>query len=228
MKDIKIPYLPPIDCLKAKEIAEKYLTANGYDFNSVSHHNLPVNIENICERSGYELIQTPELQTKFGIKGMAFKNTKSQKFQIYVDSLHYMSETESAPFTIAEELSHILLHYKIFENINSIEDRYELEQSSTESNHQYIEQQAKRLASELLLPSIAFEKYVDGWFAQNLAEIEKDVPMNEYDLTKFVTGKLWGKLGLSQQIISRALHRPVPEKLIAKMVTKYKIKYIDG
>jgi len=100
-----------------------------------------VQIEILAKKSGFKVEVIPDLQRDYGIKGMAFFNTTRKKFEIYLDCAHYQSDPDSYPFTIAEELSHIILHSKVFEQIFSIEERIKLAASTTLSNHQYIEKQ---------------------------------------------------------------------------------------
>jgi hypothetical protein len=229
MKDIKIPYLPYIGFQESKDIAEKFLKAHGYLIEKTNNFlDLPVKVEILAAKSGHNIELIPDLQKEFGIKGMAYNNTSKKQFEIFIDSNHYFIETDSCPFTIAEELAHIILHSKIFDQIESIEDRIALETNSTESNHQVIEKQAKSVASELLLPTCLFLPYMDDWFIKNLSQIVDDRPMHENDLLDFIARKIWPDLGLSQYIIKRALIRNFNyTKIISDLVVKHKIKYLS-
>jgi len=229
MKDIKVPFLPRIESKEAKEIAETFLRKNNFLSDDTSYTRLPINVEILANKSGHPVEFFSDLRSRFDSKGTAYYNLTNKCLEIYIDSSHYMDEPLSSPFTIAEELSHIILHASIFEQISSPEDRIILEQNTKESTHHVIEKQAKIVASELLLPTFLYSKFLFDWFSQNLELIKNERPANESDFLDFLGRKLGDKLGLSSFIIKRALLRCFDgETLISHLVKNFKIIYLEN
>lgn len=223
MKDIKVPYLPPITFEKSKEIVERYLREKDFYKNKV-----PINVEILAIKCGHPVETIPDLRNKFGCKGTAWYNKEKNRFEIYIDSYHYQYQGGSSQFTIAEELAHIIIHAEIFKQVESAKDRLALDKNTTESTHMVIEKQAKQVASELLLPTSFFYTYAREWITINLQNIIADRPANESDLLNYIGKKLGDKLGLSGMIIIKALTRQFKEPLIPKLVKELGIKYLEN
>ena len=223
MKDIKVPYLPRIYFDKSKEISEDYLKSKDF-----WGKRLPTNVEILAIKSGHPVEMFQDLYKTFGCKGTAWFNKQNNRFEIYIDNDHYLYQSKSSQFTIAEELSHIIIHSEIFKQVVTPEDRLILDQNTQESTHRVIEKQAKQVASELLLPTSNFYSYITEWFKSNLVNIVADRPANELDLTTFISRQISLKLGLSTIIIERALVREFDEMLIPKLVNQFEIKYLEN
>ena len=104
--------------------------------------------------------------------GTVFKKLPEGRLEILVDARHYEHDLLSAPFTIAEELGHILIHAEFFEDIKSAEDRIAFEDTLNEQTRRLFEMQAKKVASALLLPSSLYDPFVMGWCRENIEMIQ--------------------------------------------------------
>lgn len=228
MKDFKIPRLPRIDFQESKEISETFLRANKFLDDNSNFSKLPINSELLAIQSGHPIEILSDLRRNFDTKGTAFYNSNNKRFEIYIDSDHYMYEPKSSQFTIAEELGHIILHSFLFENISSPDERIEFDQYISDPLFRIIEKQAKSVASELLLPSILFDAFIDNWFEKKIQLIKDERPANENDLLNFIGFKIGDKLNLSDMIIKRAMLRRFDNNsTISFFVKKYDIKYIE-
>lgn len=120
-----------------------------YDIKTV-----PVDIDHIVEiKLGIEIIPTPELKARFDTDALITADWKS----IYVDTRQYMDDRYIGRlrFSIAHEIGHFILHKKIYENlgIEKIEDFYKFLDQFPEDQYGYLETQANKFASKLLIPS---------------------------------------------------------------------------
>jgi len=226
MKDIKIPFLPRIEEEPARKIAEAFLKRNGYLQEGANFMRLPINVEILAHRVGHPVEVFDDLQSKFDCKGTAYNNKERKRLEIYIDSDHYMNQANSAPFTIAEELAHIMIHSSIFTQIETPEDRAQLETNTRESTRRVIEKQAKCVASELLLPSILFHQYLTAWMQKNLKSILDDRPNDEDDLATFMARKIAAEIGLSEMIVKRAILRKLDTNILGDLTARFGIKYI--
>lgn len=112
---------------------------------------LPVPIEQIIESDfNLAIIPIPGLQKDFDIDGFLAANMK----EISIDEYAYMRKPRRARFTIAHELSHLLLHESIYQaNIfNTIEQYKNFTTGIGEDDYRWLEWQARCLAGLLLVP----------------------------------------------------------------------------
>ncbi len=216
--------LPNYTHLKCQEVAEGFLTEHGF----IQKKRLPVEVEILAQRAGIRVHVIPGIYARYGVKGIAYKKLDEKRFEILVDDRHYEYEEQSAPFTIAEELGHILIHAELFDSINSVGERIKFEAELDEQTRQHFEMQAKRIGSYLLLPSNLFNPFVLTWCEENIEKIKKDNPANEDDLAYFISSRLQLRINLSRMIIERALlKRWTPTRLIDEIITKFEIPLLD-
>jgi Zn-dependent peptidase ImmA (M78 family) len=227
MNDINIPKLPSIGFVEAKTIAENYLAGHGIVLPARSPIRLPVNVELLAAKVSCPISTIDGLRSEFDLRGFVYKNIHKDKFEIIIDSHHYQEEEYSSLFTIAEELAHLLIHKSIFEQIHSVEDRIELDTGINESTRRFIEMQAKRVGSELLLPDFLFRPFILKWFESNQKKVEDDRPIDKNDLLLFVSNEVGRRLGLSEHIIRRALERSNPISIIDELIKTFKIKFLS-
>jgi hypothetical protein len=187
---------------------------------------IPVNVEMLAVRSGHPVHLIDRLREKYDLKGTVFKVVPEGRLEILVDARHYEQDTLSSPFTIAEELGHILVHTEFFEGVNSPEDRIAFENEMNEQTHRLFEMQAKKVASALLLPSGLFDPLVHEWCKENIGAIRKDNPIDENDLGEFIARNLSPRIGLSIPIVKRAMNRKTPTTLIEKLIGDFEIKLL--
>lgn len=183
---------------------------------------LPIDIEVVALQNGYPTNVLTDLR-QFGIKGTAYKKIDDGTFEILIDDYHYSNDELSVPFTIAEELSHILIHSHIFEDIDSPEKRIEYERGLDEDDHQVLEMEAKRVASCLLLPVDLFLPYVKDYVTKHETEIRAENPNSDEDLTTILGRRLSPRLGLSQIIVKKALVRYLPNTVTSEIENQFKL-----
>lgn len=197
-------------------ISNSFLNKFGY----IAKGILPIDVETLSNIAGYNVNVFHNI-SQFGIKGTAFKNNEQNKFEIIIDSWHYENDEFSYPFTIAEELAHIILHSDIFENVNNIEDRMSYESDTDEETYQVLEMEAKRLANLFLLPPVLFNPFVIDYVDKNIDLLKKENILNENDLVKTISKRLSPILSLSHFIIEKALLRYTPDKLSEVLNSKF-------
>jgi hypothetical protein len=218
--------MPPIRLARifdpeAKAIADELLDKYGY----LRRNRIPVDVELLAAKLGVFVEPMEGLRSRFDMYGTLYQRLAAGKFSIVVDARHYESHPIKAPFTIAEELSHLLVHKDLFAEVRTIEDRIEFEESLDESTRRIFEAQAKKVANALLLPSSIFDPRVLEWCRTNAAEIKSDNPANENDLAEFISRKLEPVFGLSQFVIQRALTRRAPTPIIQEIRKELGIKF---
>ena len=218
---MRLPYYNDPEC---KKVADGLLNRHGY----LKRGRLPVNVEMLAERSGHPVRAFDGLRVAFDLMGTVYKKLPEGRLEILVDARHYEYDVLSAPFTIAEELGHILIHAEFFEGINSAEDRIAFEDTMNEQTHRLFEMQAKKVASALLLPASLYDPFVLEWCRENIDMIRKDNPMDEQDLSRFIAFNLHKKLSLSVPIIQRAMHRRTPSPLIHEVINQFDIKLLKN
>jgi len=222
MNNIKIPYIPPLSPEKNRDRAEDFIKLYG-----LGNNKIPIDVEILSGKVGYPIQLFVDLKRKYDCKGLVWYNSTKKTLEIYIDNDHYNSDPESCPFTIAEELSHIILQSDVFKQVTTPAARLQMNKNISESNFLYMEQQAKLFASELLLPSNKFYNYVEIWFMTNIQNIKDERPANQEDLLNFISRKLRAHFSLSEFIIKRALIRKVDSNFIPNLVNQYGIKYLE-
>jgi Zn-dependent peptidase ImmA (M78 family) len=139
--------------------------------------------------------------------GTGFRKIPEDRLEILVDAEHYDNRQYSSRFTIAEELSHLLIHAEYFKNIHSPDDRIAFQQALTDEQDKEFQSQARRYGSYLLVPNALFLSLCDDWVLNNYDEILKDNPQNENELIKFLAEKLQHKLEVSSRSLEIVFFR---------------------
>jgi len=83
-------------------------------------------------------------------------------------SFHLLNESRldrRYRFTLAEELSHYLIHHDIYKDCATIEERLERDKQFTRQELYYFETNAKALASAILMPQSLMESRVKELFS---------------------------------------------------------------
>ena len=148
---------------------------------------LPIDPENIIRLEGIELIPSPQLKQRFGIRGCVVKY--NDQLQIYIDDYHYDNEPESCFLTMGEELGHCILHLVDFGKIRTIRDWMDISKKNRDFSR-FIENQARMFGSNIILPSFILEGYLMKWVRLNLKSIQR-FNVTVQDLAHKTTGHLY-------------------------------------
>lgn len=139
---VKAPYLP-YDRLR--DIAEKFLDEH------YSSRELPIPIEHIVEFGfGIDIVPMPGLHDHFDID--SFPTSDLKEFR--VDEFVYKRRPGRYRFSLAHELSHLIIHRDIFAQLtfSSITEWKQVVASIPPDQYQWIETQAYSLAGLILVP----------------------------------------------------------------------------
>ncbi len=164
---------------------------------------LPIPIEEIIEiQLRRDIIPTPGLKSNFGIDGWITSDLSS----IYVDEYQYKHYEHRYRFTLAHEISHYILHEKIYDlyNIESSDDFIEfrelLESSGLLSS---IEWQADALAGLILVP----EEHLILEAKRAGSEAIKKIPPN-FDIRENITA-FWDGVKYELQDVFNVSQTPI-------------------
>lgn len=138
--------LPRRDYKELHRVAEEFLSE--YHPEDIP----PVPIEQIIEtRFKISLIPIPGLLDEFKIDGFISSSLK----EISIDEFVYMKRERRARFTLAHELSHLILHRDIIlaRRVETIEN-YKTFRDSMEDEYRWLEWQASCLAGLILVPTV--------------------------------------------------------------------------
>lgn len=163
---------------------------------------MPVPIEQIIE-SDFELsiIPIPNLQRDFQIDGFLAGNME----EISIDEYHYMNVPTRTRFTVAHELSHLLLHRSILQGKTRTIDQYrEFVNSIEEDTYAWIEWQARCLAGLILVPAKPLGSEFDK--AVKLAQKHGLDPDSEA-APGYICEWIAGTFQVSAQVISYRLNK---------------------
>jgi Zn-dependent peptidase ImmA (M78 family) len=89
--------------------------------------------------------------------------------RIYIDEDQYLSSSFRVRFTLAEELSHIILHVPLFVG-KSAEEVGEIQSQITDEDYQRMEREAKYMAGCLLMPAWTFTERFNHFYAIKLQQ----------------------------------------------------------
>lgn len=185
-----------------RQIAEGFLA---------SHHpsrSLPVPIEQIAEgKFGITIIPIPNLQRDFDIDGFISSNFE----EISVDEYEYMHREKRTRFTIAHELSHLILHQDILRAHprNTIADYLAFRASITEDENSWLEWQARCLGGLILAPAAPLKDRFDS--ARTMA-VKAGLDPNSEPTIAHVCDFVSRDFNVSAQVIQYRLWK---DKLIA-------------
>ncbi len=192
-----------------REIAYSFLKNVGVDRNS----EFPFEIDLLADKAGYCLKPIPELKRDFGVKGVVIKK-RGGGFEIGIDERHYMDDEMYFPFTIAEELGHILAHPYIYDEVRTVEDAIKVLCEINESDYRQMEQQARNVGSNILLPSFLFEVYVLDYCKNKGDEIRRKIFSEKEELAVFIAEGVLRKINISKWPIFYAILKRYPEPLL--------------
>lgn len=112
---------------------------------------IPVDVDYLAESEpGVSLDIMPGLRHTFGIAGAVIVHSEERRFTILIDQSVADGNAAFYRFTLAEELSHLVLHRSVLEQIETVEDAARLHASP--AYHDHLDRNAKWLASALLMP----------------------------------------------------------------------------
>lgn len=177
------------------------------------HHpsgTLPVPIEQIIE-SDFELsiIPIPNLQRDFRIDGFLAGNMT----EISIDEQAYMSVPRRTRFTLAHELSHLLLHEPIFAGrMRTILDYKKFVESIDDETYAWIEWQARCLAGLILAPHRHLKREFEK--ALSLASKHGLKPETE-PAVGYICDWISDRFEVSAQVISYRLNKDELLKTVA-------------
>lgn len=217
MKNIKLKSIP---YREYHNIANQFLKQIGFN----NEKRLPLNIEAIIEKAGYSIIPKKLLKREFGTYGIVVK--KIAGFDIFIDFDHYMDAEFYNQFTLAEELSHIILHSHYYNEITTIESAIILMNTLSQSEYDKMEQQARVLASCILLPANIFDNFVIEYIKNDLNSLQKENFFSKEDLADYIADKLSYKLSLSKYVISRVILSRYPNLLIDKILNSFGLEIL--
>ncbi len=198
-----------------QSLANSFLESIGIN----QHSQFPFEIDFIADKAGYKIKPIPNLKRDFGVKGCVLKFTGSI-FQIAIDDQHYMDDEFYYPFTIAEELGHILAHDYIYENINSLKEAIDFHSTLSEEEYKRMEQQARNVGSNILISSFLFKPFLIDFCEQQDEEIRKNQFPSKEDLADFIAIKISPVLKLSKYVLYYALQR-YPDRTIDNVVINH-------
>ena len=135
---------------------------------------IPVEIEPILEKSGFNLVPHPGLRRNYRTEGVLVYDRITKKWSIWFDEALLDFEPRYR-FTLAEEMSHYLLHKDIFLAGDTVEDCIEIYASLNNEEYHSIERNAKHLAAKLLIPAEDFKSILRTVIPRKLAELGPDV-----------------------------------------------------
>ena len=122
----------------AKEIHKKY------------ECGVCVDIDYIIEMMGLEIRDINRLKEDFGVHG--FIGKVKGNFTIFVQKGDLKSTNYNTTFTLAEELSHYILHRHYFEEVNDIDEAFDFYAKMKQESNMMMEFNAKYLAGAILVP----------------------------------------------------------------------------
>lgn len=118
---------------------------------------IPVPIEEIVEFDlGISIDTFPNLQTDFDTVGITAKSFQ----RIYIDEYVYNNIEVRARFTIAHEVGHVILHRKLFDEINvdSPDDFFDLISQIDGNQYRWFERHADDFAGLILVPKAPLQE----------------------------------------------------------------------
>ena len=203
--------------IQYKEIAENFLKEKNF-----SKGIIPTDIEMLIEKSGIIIEAIDDLRKDFSVKGLVAKDVKDVgRIKIFIDTRHYEEDTFEYRFTLAEELAHILLHMDFYEGINDIEDYIKKYKSIDDENYRKYEQQARNLASFLLLPEKEFNDEVIDFIDANIEDYKIFNFQSAEDFSDKISNLISKKYELSHHVIYTTIVSRYPNRVVDIIVDKY-------
>jgi len=202
---------------RLKEISEDFLEKNNFRKGVI-----PTDIEMLIEKSGIIIEAIDDLRKDFSVKGLVAKDVKDNgMIKIFIDTRHYEEDTFEYKFTLAEELAHILIHRYFYEGIKDVEDCIKRNNSISEEEYRKYEQQARNLASFLLLPEKEINEFVINFIDENVEDYKPINFQSPEDFSDKISNLISRKLRLSHHVIYWTITKRYPNRIIDIIVDKY-------
>jgi len=166
----------------------------------------PIPIEKIIEGLGIKIIAIPELKNLLGVE--AYVSISQDSKSIFIDGTIYTKYLERSRFTCAHELSHIILHRKIYESalIENLQNYEKFQNSLTPEEVKRLEIQAHILAGYLMLPQKIFIEETNGLIADYGGE--KQITISDLGT---ILDRLSQKFQISKSAIFKQFKYEFPE-----------------
>ena len=120
-----------------------------------------VNIERLVQETfGLKIIAFHELGRRW--KTYAFIDTTGKAVFVDADLIDNVQLEKKYRFTLGEELAHLLIHPAIFANCKTIEQRLAVEEQLTDVRRDRLENNARALASAILMPETTVRPFVES------------------------------------------------------------------
>ena len=124
-----------------------------------------VNIERLVQETfGLKIIAFHELSRRW--KTYAFIDTTGKAVFVDADLIDNVQLEKKYRFTLGEELAHLLIHPAIFANCKTIEQRLAIEEELNEVRRDRLENNARALASAILMPETTVRPFVESNLAK--------------------------------------------------------------
>lgn len=203
--------------VQLKEISESFLKKNKFRKGII-----PTDIEILIEKSGIIIEAFDDLRKDFSVKGLVAKDVKDDgRIKIFIDTRHYEEDAFEYKFTLAEELAHILLHMDFYEGISDVDDYIKKYKSIGDEDYRKYEQQARNLASFLLLPEKEFNEEVIAFIDANIEDYKIFNFQSPEDFSDKISNLISKKYELSHHVIYRTIVSRYPNRIVDIIVDKY-------
>jgi len=153
---------------------------------------VPIDIDYIVEMMGLEICDIERLKEDFGLYGCLGQIKK--KFVIFVQRGDFKLTNYYTNFTIAEELSHFILHKEYFKNVKDINEAFEFCTKICKTSEMKMELDAKYLASAILVPHDHLKKKALDTFKENETAIVEILKKDNEDICEAVIDSLSASL----------------------------------
>lgn len=173
------------------------------DIHSSFKCKVPIDIDYIAEMIGIEIFDIPRLKQDFRLLGLLAK--VKGKYVIYVPQGDLKLTNYSLNFTIAEELSHFILHKDYFKDVNDFAEAYEFYTEISEQSEMMVELNAKHLASAILLPKDSLRSSAEEIFRKNKAVYRKVLDNNHDAIIDHIASLLEDKFKVPEGKIAQRL-----------------------
>jgi len=191
--EIKIPFVSDIEIRRqANNFREKYWEGV-----------LPVDVEKIIDvKLKIDIIPVPEMEKIAYTNALITSNWES----IYVDKDLFEDERRQSRlrFSLAHEIGHFVLHRHIYDDfqIHSTEDFYKFMDDMPQQEYGYLEAQANKFASQLVIP----RDYLNTELNKELKNIGDEIKsVDKQTLKPYIANPLTREFGVSVEAMEIAL-----------------------
>ena len=120
-----------------------------------------VDVERLLEEGfGVQLLTHFNLAREW--RAYAYTDTTGKYVFVDAELMDNVGEAKKYRFTLAEELAHLLIHTQLFAGCKTIEQRMAIEDALNEVRRDRVENNAKALASMILMPEATVREYVES------------------------------------------------------------------